>query len=192
MKLLDLPFYLTGGTVLHRFYYNYRYTDDLDFFVNDYKNFDELKKEVFWGFKNLKYEIINQSKDFLSIIVEQKLKIDFVNDIPFYFGQYVNKDFYPKIDNVLNILSNKITCLQSRMQPKDLIDIWVIWRENKPINWKEIFTASQSKASGIYPPEIAHLISTFPNKELEQIKFVKSKYSELFINELPELTESIL
>ena len=25
-------FYLTGGTALHRFYYNLRYSDDLDFF----------------------------------------------------------------------------------------------------------------------------------------------------------------
>jgi predicted nucleotidyltransferase component of viral defense system len=32
---LDLPFYLTGGTALGRFYLNHRYSNDLDFFVNN-------------------------------------------------------------------------------------------------------------------------------------------------------------
>ncbi len=192
MKELDLPFYLTGGTLLHRFYYNYRYSDDLDFFVKGYDNFEELKKKVLTGLKYFQYEITNQSDSFLSIFVENKLKIDFVNDIPFYYGEINKNDIYPRIDNILNILSNKLTCLQSRMQPKDLVDIWVIWRENKSIDWKKIFTVSQSKAAGIYPPQIAHLISTFPDSELNQIKFVKKEYSKLFINELPQLIESIL
>ena len=30
----ELPFYLTGGTALGRFYLNHRYSEDLDFFVN--------------------------------------------------------------------------------------------------------------------------------------------------------------
>ncbi|HPN32372.1 MAG TPA: nucleotidyl transferase AbiEii/AbiGii toxin family protein [bacterium] len=189
---MDLPFYLTGGTLLHRFFYNYRYSDDLDFFVNGYDDFDELKKNTLMGLKKIKYEITNQSDCFLSIFVEDKLKIDFVNDIPFYYGTYNKNDIFPKLDNVLNILSNKLTCLQSRMQPKDLVDIWVIWRENKSIDWREIFTASQSKAAGIYPPQIARLISTFPDSELDQIKFVKNEYARLFIKELPQVIESIL
>jgi predicted nucleotidyltransferase component of viral defense system len=31
---LDLPFYLTGGTALGRFYLNHRLSEDLDFFIN--------------------------------------------------------------------------------------------------------------------------------------------------------------
>lgn len=30
----DSPFYLTGGTTLSRGYYNHRFSDDLDYFVN--------------------------------------------------------------------------------------------------------------------------------------------------------------
>ena len=192
MKYLDLPFYFTGGTLLHRFYYNYRYSDDLDFFVNGVDDFQSLKNKILMNFKKIQYQIINQSDNFLSIFADKVLKVDFVNDIPFYYGKYNTNDIYPRLDNIMNILSNKITCLQSRMHPKDLIDIWVIWRENKPIDWKEIFSASQSKAAGIYPPEIARLISTFPNKELKQIKFVKSEYEHLFLKELPDLIESLI
>ncbi|MDQ7060749.1 MAG: nucleotidyl transferase AbiEii/AbiGii toxin family protein [Sulfurimonas sp.] len=32
---LENNFYLTGGTALHRFYYDARYSDDLDFFRNE-------------------------------------------------------------------------------------------------------------------------------------------------------------
>ena len=34
------PFYLTGGTALHRHYFGFRYSDDLDLFVNQDAGFD--------------------------------------------------------------------------------------------------------------------------------------------------------
>ena len=36
----EAPFYLTGGTALHRHYFGYRYSDDLDLFVNQDAGFD--------------------------------------------------------------------------------------------------------------------------------------------------------
>ncbi len=48
---LNLPFYLTGGTALSRFYFNHRYSDDLDFFVNDDPNF-KLYVQSFWEYLN--------------------------------------------------------------------------------------------------------------------------------------------
>lgn len=38
----DSPFYLTGGTALSRGYYNHRYSDDLDYFVNDHPDFQRI------------------------------------------------------------------------------------------------------------------------------------------------------
>ncbi len=34
-----VEFYLTGGTALSRYYLNHRYSDDLDFFVNQHSEF---------------------------------------------------------------------------------------------------------------------------------------------------------
>ncbi len=34
LKELDTAFYLTGGTALSRGYFNHRFSDDLDYFVN--------------------------------------------------------------------------------------------------------------------------------------------------------------
>ena len=47
---LENEFYLTGGTALHRFYYNFRYSEDLDFFMSYGRNFredvDEILKKI--------------------------------------------------------------------------------------------------------------------------------------------------
>ena len=38
VRVLNTPFYLTGGTALSRHYYNHRYSDDLVIFINDDSN----------------------------------------------------------------------------------------------------------------------------------------------------------
>ena len=45
----NVDFYLTGGTALSRFYLNHRYSDDLDFFVNNHAAFNEQCKQVLSG-----------------------------------------------------------------------------------------------------------------------------------------------
>jgi len=51
-------FYLTGGTALHRFYYDIRYSDDLDFFCIDEFFAYEIR------------EIINNLKEKFNIKIE--------------------------------------------------------------------------------------------------------------------------
>jgi predicted nucleotidyltransferase component of viral defense system len=50
-----LPFYLTGGTALGRFYLNHRYSEDLDFFMNAGPGFSKhilfIKNELQKQFK---------------------------------------------------------------------------------------------------------------------------------------------
>ena len=43
---LKTPFYLTGGIVISRCYYHWRYSDDLDFFVNSDKNFTNYCQKI--------------------------------------------------------------------------------------------------------------------------------------------------
>ena len=44
---LNLPFYLTGGTALGRFYLNHRFSIDLDFFVNNDTNFSNYIDKIY-------------------------------------------------------------------------------------------------------------------------------------------------
>ena len=53
---------------------------------------------------------------------ETRIKVDFVNDIPFHYGSFEQFAIFNKVDNWRNILSNKI-CALSRHEPKDVVDI---------------------------------------------------------------------
>ena len=44
---MNLPFYLTGGTALSRYYFNHRFSADLDLFVNNDRQFDVYVDRVF-------------------------------------------------------------------------------------------------------------------------------------------------
>ncbi|MDO8609817.1 MAG: nucleotidyl transferase AbiEii/AbiGii toxin family protein, partial [bacterium] len=140
LKLIDLlktPFYLTGGTALSRCYFNHRYSDDLDFFVNKDLNFAKLSEQILSNLmKNFKVEVIIKTESYISIKVNKILKIDLVNDVQYRYGELEEKKIFSKVDNVKNILSNKLSALISRDEAKDVVDIWVIAKNSK-IDWKD-------------------------------------------------------
>ena len=57
LKSLELPFYLTGGTALSRGYFNHRYSDDLDLFVNADKNFLKITETVINKLKEIGFSV---------------------------------------------------------------------------------------------------------------------------------------
>lgn len=75
LKLIDTlqtPFYLTGGTALSRCYFNHRYSNDLDFFVNkdpDFIQFSEQILEILT--KSFEVEVIIKSESYISIKVNE-------------------------------------------------------------------------------------------------------------------------
>ena len=82
----ETSFYLTGGTALHRFYCNGRYSDDLDLFMQGQPYFyDEVKAAIYKLQKNFNVETAVNAKDFLRIKIEN-LKINFVNDRVYRYG----------------------------------------------------------------------------------------------------------
>ena len=83
----EAPFYLTGGTALHRHFFAFRYSDDL------------------------------RNDQYAGVLVTQQqttLKIDFVNDSAPRFGAVVSGSLFPRIDSLRNILSNKVTAIYPR------------------------------------------------------------------------------
>ena len=65
-------FYLTGGTCLHRFYQEKRYSDDLDLFSNDCQLFRDDVRLVRRSLEDaaLSLEIRADSRDFVRLIVQ--------------------------------------------------------------------------------------------------------------------------
>lgn len=197
LKLIDTlqtPFYLTGGTALSRCHFNHRYSDDLDFFVNKDPDFIQFSEKILANLmKNFEVKVIIKSKSYISIKVNKILKIDLVNDVQFRYGKLEEKKIFSKVDNVKNILSNKLSALISRDEAKDVVDIWIIAKNNK-INWKDIFLSVNSKAVGIFPPDIAKRLIEFPTELLERIKWVENKKPTIsnFQTDLNSICDSLL
>lgn len=133
MKKSGTPFFLTGGTALSRFYYNHRYSDDLDFFVHNDDNYAHHVQTILSLITKSEKMSINLSQvtlgeTFSRLILtdplnkETELQVNFVNDIAYRYGNYFDHIEAGKIDGWENILTNKLTAL-FRSEPKDVADI---------------------------------------------------------------------
>ncbi|MDX9800139.1 MAG: nucleotidyl transferase AbiEii/AbiGii toxin family protein [Spirochaetia bacterium] len=172
MFALDHHFYLTGGTALHRFYYNLRYSDDLDFFSENDPNFKEHINIFLQELLENKILFTNQvnTRDFSRIMIEEYLQIDFVNDRVYREG--VSKLFgQMRIDNLPNILSNKIGAIIDRDEEKDFFDLFAI-AFNEDFNWSNILEIAGKKSS-FNKDHLLYRIETFPLDWLDKIKIIK-------------------
>ena len=143
---VENEFYLTGGTCLSRFYKEKRYSDDLDFFTNNSARYRfairNIKQALLEKF-DLKIEI--ESKDFTRFYINNILQVDFVNDIDYRFKEPILTSKNYLIDNIENILSNKLTAVIGRDNPKDIFDIYLIWKFYQ-FSWQEILQSAHKKA----------------------------------------------
>lgn len=175
IEKLPVDFYLTGGTALGRAYLNHRYSDDLDFFVNQNSNFEKQVELILKSIKNerIKVEIAVTGESFTRVFVHQNevvLKMDFVNDIPYRTGTPVPTTLFSKTDTIENILSNKLTAL-SRHSEKDVVDL-VFIALNYEFNWVEIMKEASEKDMWINAVEASKILDTFPLKKLDEISWV--------------------
>lgn len=144
-------FYLTGGTALSLFYFNHRYSDDLDFFTKEFdvtrveRVIDHLRETAK---KNITLIGENLSKRTAKIMVynielekDEFLKVDFVEDVlPLIKGTQlfdgINvlsiEDIYLRKIYAVSGLSTKIDEIGrkqfsgGRQEAKDLFDIYFL------------------------------------------------------------------
>jgi predicted nucleotidyltransferase component of viral defense system len=167
-----IDFYLTGGTALSRGYFNHRYSDDLDLFLNDSRNFRLQVDQVFKALKKHGFKVSTAvaDEDFVRAYIHENdciLKVDFVNDVSFRVGVPVSTRFFCKTDTLENILSNKLTAL-SRYSAKDIVDILFI-SQNLSFNWVEIFAYAAEKDVWTNPVAVAEILDQFPVEKLNEV-----------------------
>ena len=183
-------FYLTGGTCLSRFYVEKRYSDDLDFFTNNSQRYSFAIKNIKLALQakfSLSVEV--ETKDFTRFKINDLLQIDFVNDIAFRYKNVVVNDNNYIIDNIENILSNKITAIIGRDNPKDVFDIYLI-SQFYSFDWKEILNAAHEKA-GFSNEELIIRLKSFPKELLKEIKTIDYKFLDNFDTFFPVIIEEI-
>lgn len=183
-------FYLTGGTCLNRFYVEKRYSDDLDFFTNQSPRYSfaikNIKKALQERFR-LVVEV--ESKNFTRFKIDDLLQVDFVNDISFRYKEpKVTEENY-LLDTVENILSNKITAVIGRDNPKDIFDIYLIWKFYE-INWDEILDAAHQKAR-FSNEELIIRLKSFPKELFGKIKIIDDTFLDNFERDFPKIIDEI-
>jgi predicted nucleotidyltransferase component of viral defense system len=193
---LNLPFYLTGGTALHRFYLNYRYSEDLDFFTNNNPLYSQyiafVKKNIENKFK-INTERALFTEDFTRFFVIENdvyLKIELVNDTNNQNHLPINYKF-GLIDNLSNILANKLTAIIGRDEPKDVFDIVHI-ALNYSFNWIDIFNLAKTKAA-INEIDVEQRLCSFPIEWIKNIDWVKKPVNlDLFQKNLKQIADDFL
>ncbi len=191
---LHSPLYLTGGTALSRGYFNHRYSDDLDFFVNSYKEFNHLISDVIAAL-SAEYRLSKtvEAHDYMQIIITVNgvnLKVDLVNDIAVHHGDISAHDALGRIDGLLNILTNKMTALY-RYEPKDVSDILEICR-NFAFTWNTILSLAGEKEAGVQPALVSEIIKNIPVQELERVKWAREVDYEAIKKDLDQIAWDIL
>jgi len=188
-------FFLTGGTALSRAYYNHRYSDDLDFFVNNDADYLEQVKEVFFKLKEEGF-FWDPVVDFISNNTfttfrvgwsksDALLKLDFVNDVAVHFGGITKTDLYYRTDSICNILSNKLSAV-FRFAAKDVADIREI-ALHESVDWSQAINDARQKEAGLELTYISDVLTGIPQSEFKTIAWTKKPTWDEFRNDINQI-----
>ena len=158
----ETSFYLTGGTCLHRFYHGLRHSDDLDFFTNEVNLFREDSRILRGRLESsdIVYKLVVDSRDFIRLLADGSLKIDLVNDRVYRSGGSRILDNGIRLDNIGNILANKLCAVLGRDEPKDVFDICVI-AVRETVDWQSVMEDCGRKCD-FDREALAYRLSSFP------------------------------
>jgi hypothetical protein len=191
----DTEFYLTGGTAASRGYLEHRYSDDLDYFVNDDNHFNLWVERIIQSLsRSWKCDVLQKEERFTRLNLVQKdfsLKIEMINDVPARVGEVRNHPLLGRLDSAENILANKVTALLAREEPKDLADVWGFCCKLK-LSLESAITDAQSKAAGVFPADLARVLLSVEKADWESIRWIQAPPAEAFISQLSKLGEDLL
>lgn len=188
-------FYLSGGTALGRFYLHHRYSDDLDFFLNQSSDFTHQVDQIFRSFKlhQMQFSVGIKSADFVRISLrkgEVNLKIDFINDVAWHYGVPNKFPLFPRVDNWRNILSNKLTALERR-EPKDIADILFLARSYS-FDWTDIFNEGLQKVVYLDALDVSKILAEFPVEYFHYIHWENAPDLPAAAKDLLQIAKDIL
>src|SRR3989344_2925827 len=134
-KQITKNFYLTGGTALAEFYYQHRYSEDIDLFTEK-SEVDPKLPEAFIKKFAPKLGIANWQRSQMlglfsfSLVYKNgtKLKVDF-NYYPFPRIEKGSKFKDLQIDSIHDIAANKLHTIFMKPRPRDYVDLYFILKQ---------------------------------------------------------------
>ena len=197
LRGLETGFYLSGGTAASRGYLHHRFSDDLDLFVNDEKEFGLWADRLIQALEAQdagKVSVSLREQRFVRLSLaegEAVLKIEMINDVPSHIGALRDDPTLGKIDSPENILANKVTALVDREEPKDLADVWgFCCRLGLPL--AAAIEGAGSKAAGIFPADVARRLCITTQDDWKLVRWIDPPDPEQYVAELVELGEKLI
>lgn len=188
---LDNTFYLAGGTCLNRFYQQKRYSCHLDLFCHDTPLSRNDIKALHHELKNNhSVETVVDSRDFVRYMVDSLLQVDLVNDRVKQIHRPVITDQGYRIDTVENILSNKLTAVMGRDNPKDIFDIYLICSYYS-FKWEQILSDAREKLV-FQKEDLVMRLKTFPVSLLGNLQVSDSAFLDGFEEQFAIIIDEII
>lgn len=190
-------FYLTGGTAASRGYLHHRFSDDLDFFVNDDERFELWAGRLLEALRSLGAQVdVRQREERIVrlqtwIEPEVSLKIDLINDVPAHAGEIRDDTTLGRVDSAENILANKVSAALDRNEPKDLADIWGFCVA-LGLSLPRAITDASSKAAGIFPADLARVLLGATAADHGMVLWIKQPPVERYLRDLRDLGEKLI
>ena len=202
VRKLNTPFYLTGGTALSRHYFNHRFSDDLDLFVNSDPNYSRYVAQILNALEEnqkrfnfaIDYRRLRKENHYTQLFLTHldnsaDLKLDLINDIAAHYGEFEHSEKMGLIDGWKNILSNKLAAV-FRYEAKDFADIWII-AKSKAFSWRKIIAEAKTKEAGIDPLALFEILKSFPADEIASVKWNIPVDENNFIADLKKIADDI-
>lgn len=188
----ETSLYLTGGTCLSRFYLEKRYSEDLDLFTNDpalYRD-DVRRTQDRLRSSGLPVSVSVDSRDFVRLVVASALQVDLVNDRVSRYGEVQRSPQGYRIDNLLNILANKLTAIVGRDEPKDVFDTYLVARIAR-FEWSEAIRIADAKIA--VDREVLELrLRSFPIQLLDSLSVSDAHFLSSLRADYPALVDDIV
>jgi predicted nucleotidyltransferase component of viral defense system len=189
---VETQFYLTGGTCLHRFHANKRYSDDLDLFTSDNTLYrDDVRRALdSIARAGLQTETSVDSRDFVRVFVDKRLKVDFVNDRVYRHGMPVVSPEGYRLDNLVNIFANKLCALIGRDEPKDVFDICLLSQLDEAPSIGLLAIARRKCVIDL--EELEYRLESFPPELLESLAVADDDYRAYIRKNFPTIVRCLL
>jgi len=192
LRDLETSLYLTGGTCLNRFYLEKRHSEDLDLFTNETSLYREDVRRALDHLRSdgVQVGITVDSRDFVRIVVDSVLQVDFVCDRVTRHGGVQRSPQGYRIDNLLNLVANKITAIIGRDEPKDVFDAYLVARV-APFEWGEAIRIADAKIA-LDREVLEQRLRSFPLAMLDTLSVTDGTFLSALKADYPALVDDIV
>lgn len=153
--------HLGGGAVLSGVHLRHRLTRDLDLFVHERSDHRGLVRQLpqLAEREGIELTVVRDGGAFVRCRLQGDFELDVIYDA------VIDLEPTDRVDGVVveslkDLRANKLTCLLSRSEPRDLVD--VLFLERAGYDPLQDLEAALAKDAGIDPAVLAWLLASFP------------------------------